>query len=92
MLTKIYFCHAEWCGPCKQFTPIFNEVKNSEEFKNIEFIDVDVDNDENLICEKFKVRNIPTTILVDENNEEIAKFVGSTTKENFTNFLKENMN
>ena len=76
MLKKVIKCHASWCGPCKRLEPIFDEISKMEEYKDIEFKKVDVDNDEELLVEKYQIRSIPTVILVDENGEAIKKLVG----------------
>ncbi len=55
---------AEWCPHCKQYKPIFSEVKNS--FPNqATFINIDVD-DENggVLSDRFQVQGIPTTAFV----------------------------
>lgn len=39
---------AQWCMPCKMMKPIFKEVSKDEKYKNIDFIEIDIE-DENLI-------------------------------------------
>lgn len=48
---------AEWCGPCKQFGPVFEEI--SEKHPNIAFCKVNVEEEEEL-AGMFQVRSIPT--------------------------------
>ena len=67
---KILKFGAEWCGPCK----ILN--KNLESFKDCDVIKYDVDEVDEDLLEKFKIRNIPVTILVNDNEEEIQRWVG----------------
>lgn len=61
---------ANWCGPCK----VLN--KKLEEFTDCEVIKYDVDEVDEELLEKFRIRNIPVTVLVDENDEEIQRWVG----------------
>ena len=48
---------AEWCGPCKQFGPIFEAV--AEKHPNIVFAKVNVEEEQEL-ANMFQVRSIPT--------------------------------
>jgi thioredoxin 1 len=48
---------AEWCGPCKQFGPVFEEI--SEKHPEIAFCKVNVE-EEQEIAGMFQVRSIPT--------------------------------
>ena len=82
--------YADWCGPCKSYTPFFNEVK--EELKgNYNFVEVDVDNDVTGLAANFKVMSIPATVVVDEagaynkkvglmNPIELKKFIKQDVK------------
>ena len=54
---------AEWCVPCKQFGPIFEEV--SEKHPDIVFAKVNVEEEQEL-AGMFQVRSIPTIALMRE--------------------------
>lgn len=54
---------AEWCGPCKQFGPVFEEV--SEKHPDIVFAKVNVEEEQEL-AGMFQVRSIPTIALMRE--------------------------
>ena len=60
---------AEWCGPSKRFIKEINQAG----VYNYTYINVD-DNPE--LSEKYGIRNIPTTILEDENGNIIKKWIG----------------
>ena len=60
---------ATWCGPCKQFKPIMEELSN--EGYNIEFIDGDENRD---LAIEYNIRSIPTTI-IEEEGKEINRLV-----------------
>jgi thioredoxin 1 len=53
--------YADWCGPCKQFSPIIQEVKN-EMGEVIRVIKVDVDRNEAL-ARKLDIMSIPTLVI-----------------------------
>ena len=74
MKTMKYFS-AVWCGPCKAFKPIMNEI--ADEGYSIEFIDVDQEQNK---ATKYGVRSVPT-VVIEENGIEVDRFVGSIPKQ-----------
>jgi len=54
---------AEWCGPCKQFGPIFEGV--AEKNPEIVFAKVNVEEEQEL-ANMFQVRSIPTLVFMRE--------------------------
>lgn len=52
---------ADWCGPCKQFGPIYEQV--SEEHDDITFGKVDTEEQEALAA-AFEIRSIPTLMII----------------------------
>ena len=52
---------APWCGPCKMFGPIFENV--SKKFNSIKFCKLNIDEDENEVSRNLGVMSIPTTII-----------------------------
>ncbi len=57
--------YADWCGPCKIMTPIFEKLSEMEEVKNITFYKINRDENAELI-EKygFEIPTIPRFFLV----------------------------
>ena len=74
MKTMKYFS-ATWCGPCKAFKPIMQEVANDG--YSIEFIDVDQSQEP---ATKYGIRSVPTTV-IEENGIEVNRFVGAIPKD-----------
>jgi len=69
---------AEWCGPCRQVTPIIEELSKEYDGKAlIGKMNVD-DNPE--VSMKYGIRSIPT-ILFLKNGEIVDKHVGTTTRQ-----------
>ncbi len=54
---------AEWCGPCKSFSPIYEEV--SEKYPDIVFAKVNTEQ-EQAIAAHFQIRSIPTLMVFRE--------------------------
>jgi thioredoxin 1 len=75
---------APWCGPCKQLTPIIEEV-NAEISEKV-FIGK-MNADENMeFCKKHNVRNIPTLLLF-KNGEVIDRMSGLKSKKDILEFV-----
>lgn len=70
-VTKFY---AEWCGPCKAFSPVLEKFVNDH---NLEYEEFNIDENPHLV-DQFKVTSVPTTILFN-NGEEINRVVGVRT-------------
>ena len=75
--------YATWCGPCKMFGPIFEEV--SKEI-DINFVKLDVDKSSD-IAREYGVMSIPTIILF-KDGKEVKRFTGFMSKDNLLEFLK----
>jgi thioredoxin 1 len=62
---------ADWCGPCKKFAPIFNEVAN----RNLGsmFVVIDVDKYP-ITASKFNLRSIPTVMVDGENVGDVHEW------------------
>lgn len=81
---KIIFFHSSWCGPCKAVAPIVEELKST-----YDIWDIDVNEAEDTTLVKYKIRSIPVLILEDDQGKELWKHVGSISKVDLENKLKE---
>lgn len=61
---------ATWCGPCKSFAPIFEEVAKEHPEVTVFVVDAD-ENPE--ILQKFGVRGIPTTMRIEKGSVTMQK-------------------
>ena len=67
-MITVYDVWAEWCSPCKRFSPIFEKI--SSEFSNAAFEKVNAD--ENLdFLNQFGIRSIPTILIVDTESGNV---------------------
>lgn len=71
MIEVMYF-GAKWCMPCKMMHPILDKL--SSEFQHINFIKVDVDEDQEAALE-YKISAVPTLIILN-NGDILHRLVG----------------
>jgi putative thioredoxin len=50
---------AEWCGPCKQLSPVLEKIAADYADKGVKLVKIDVDEDK-VIAAQFRVQSIPT--------------------------------
>jgi thioredoxin 1 len=72
---------ASWCHPCKVLASILDANPPA-----IPLVEIDIDEDSELAA-KYKVRGVPTLIVV-ENGEEIDRKVGLLTAVQLREFVK----
>ena len=82
---KILKFYADWCNPCKQQTKVLDEMSLDVTSINIE------DDDSEELVEKYNIMSVPVIIFLNDNEEEIKRFIGLTTKTVLENFIKENV-
>ncbi len=75
---------AEWCGPCRQLTPILEEVSKNMEGK-VKICKMNVDEAPNT-ASNFEIRSIPTMFLF-KNGEKIDTKVGFNSQASIEEWL-----
>jgi thioredoxin 1 len=78
-MKQILYFTASWCGPCRILGPIMESVKGQVNYSKL---DVDVEQD---LAVKYKVRSVPTLVLV-ENGVEKNRLVGVHQSPEILNF------
>lgn len=76
---------ASWCGPCRMFAPVFEEVAAEYQGKAL-FAKINVDEQEELAA-KFKVMSIPTILVLSGGNIK-NKSMGVMPKDKFVAFVE----
>jgi putative thioredoxin len=54
---------AEWCGPCKQLTPLIEKVAAAYADRGVKLVKIDVD-EEKMIAAQFRIQSIPTVYAI----------------------------
>lgn len=79
---------APWCGPCKMFGPVVEEVAQEYEGK-VQVAKINVDENPN-ISVNHKVSSIPTIILF-KKNQEVERSVGYKTKNDLKKIIEKHL-
>lgn len=85
-ITVIDF-YADWCQPCKSFAPILNKVV---EDRGLQLKKINVDDDKDGLSADYKIRSIPTVVVVKNNGEkdvEVVRFTGTKSEGELNSFF-----
>lgn len=88
-MIKVIRFTANWCSPCKTVAPIIDEIKNSNEFSNVNFTTVDIDSDRQLTAQ-YGIRSIPT-VVIENNGIVVQQLVGAKNKFEYEDAIKKSM-
>lgn len=81
--------YAEWCGPCKMLSPVFQEVETN--LSNVaSFIKINIDNHID-IAQEYQISTIPTILVLKNGNIE-ERMVGFNSKEVIESKIKKVIN
>ena len=87
-MNQVIKLSATWCGPCKMYAPIFNEVADMLS-DNWETLALDIDTDEGReMMIANGIRSVPTTILM-EVGKDPKILTGVISKEDLLEHLGE---
>ena len=75
--------YADWCGPCKMFAPVLEEV--AQETPGVKVVKVNVDRNRKLTAQ-YGIRSIPS-VIVFKDGEVTARHVGFAEKEELQELL-----
>jgi thioredoxin 1 len=86
MTVKLMDFYADWCGPCKTQDPILEELE-ADYGDSVSFEKVDVDEAQD-VANQYSVRSLPT-LIVENDDGIVDRFVGVTQREDLEAALKE---
>jgi len=79
---------APWCGPCRMYGPIIEDVSKEYEGK-IKFLKMNADENERIVG-MFSISSIPTTLLI-KGGKLKAMNVGAIPKDMLKKWIAQNM-
>ena len=82
--TVVIDFYADWCGPCKLYAPIVEEV--ASENQDIKVVKINVDEAQD-IAMNYQVMSIPTTVIIKEG-KEVNRAVGMISKADLLSMIK----
>jgi thioredoxin 1 len=91
MVQKVIKFSASWCAPCKQMTPIFHKISKIDKYRTLQFIEYDIEKDEEGIelVETFNIKSVPTVVCVNENGQVVRKIIGLVQENTLTEVLND---
>ena len=78
---------AEWCGPCKQISPILEEIASEENYA-ITIAKINIDENPRIATD-YGIRSIPTMLLFSNGELKDTK-VGVLPKQELNDWIKSN--
>ena len=75
-MNKILLFKLSTCVPCKLLSKLFTQLHILKED-----IVLDEDDNANAVADQYNIKSVPTVIVLDNEGEELGRFVGPRTKE-----------
>ena len=82
---KILKFSADWCQPCKILA---RNIEESDLSIQVENVDID---EQPEVAANYRIRSIPTLVLVDETGELISRTMGVKTGQQIQEWINENV-
>jgi len=82
-MKKVIMFSAQWCAPCKQAKPVFQQLAESARDMQFEIVDID---ENHAMAQDYDIRGVPTFMLI-ENDEEVSRIVGAQNVAKVKEFL-----
>ena len=79
-LMKFY---GEWCNPCK----ILDGIIQGIDLSSVEYEDIDISTAPDVTAH-YRVRAVPTVILLDDEGNELKRFSGTMNAEALTKWIE----
>lgn len=82
---QVVYCHAEWCGPCRQLGPLLERLVQETAGK-LELVKVDVDR-ASTVADRLQVVAVPT-VFCYHKGKPMDHFVGALGENQVKQFLQ----
>ena len=84
---QIFKFSAEWCGPCKMLAKTIDEIAPTLE--NVNFYEVDVDEAETDLLEKYAIQSVPVMIFFNDGLQ-VDRVLGARGKSELLSLIEKN--
>jgi len=78
---KVLKFYASWCYPCLALGAVIAQSNSS-----VEVQEIDIDKDPKIVQE-YKVRGVPTLVLLDDEGKEVKRHTGPMTTTTYEQFV-----
>jgi thiol-disulfide isomerase/thioredoxin len=75
MMNKVMKFHADWCGPCKNYSPIFEQVTKNLEGWEVEEYNIETPKGTEMSV-TYGINSVPSTVIIVDGKEP-RKLVGT---------------
>ena len=79
---------AQWCMPCKMFSPVFDKV--SEQHTEVEFYKLDIDLNEEFV-NRYQIDSVPTILFI-RNGIVIDQEIGTLSEKEMNDLIQKHNN
>lgn len=79
---------APWCGPCRQFAPVFEQMA-AEMATRVSFVKLDTQTNPRTAA-RYQIRSIPTLMIFDQGSE-VTRISGALPKVRFEQWLNQHL-
>ena len=83
MITIKHFT-AAWCQPCKNLTPVMDQLRGENPTVGYQKIDIDTNQD---VAQQYGVRAVPT-IIFEKNGKVVERVIGVQPKSYYQSVIK----
>ena len=82
-MKQLWYFSADWCGPCKQFGPVMDEL--AKQGMSIKRLNIDYTPYATTL---YKIKSVPTVILVEDEQEKV-RFTGARSMQQVIDFYNQ---
>lgn len=82
---KILRFTASWCGPCKSLAASLEWLQSEHPLPTVEVVDID-NNPE--LATQYGIRGVPTLVMLDDNNAEVRRMVGTADRRKLLDWIR----
>jgi protein disulfide-isomerase-like protein len=87
----LLFFHADWCGHCQRFMPIFDKFSKNINGGKLNIVKFDADKEKNYV-KSFGIQGFPSILLYEPNTKRFIDYNGDRTITDLVKFVNENAN